>query len=93
LVLNADSIPAANPAKRETMAPQTLYLCTVVDLLRARLEEIGQTSHRSDMLLFMGQRRTLIEELTRLWDALEDREGLPHPSMVLTYLSGVNLLT
>lgn len=68
------------------MNPQSRYLFAVADLLRARVEELSQMSRCRDMLIFIGKRKSLVEVLNQRWDELPDRQNLPNPCEVLTWL-------
>lgn len=69
-----------------SMNPQSRYLFAVADLLRARVEELSQMSRCRDMLIFIGKRKSLVEVLNQRWDELPDRENLPNPCEILSWL-------
>lgn len=68
------------------MTPQSRYLLAVADLLRARVEDLGQMAGSADMLIFLGKRKSLVEAINQRWDELPAHENLPDPCKIITWL-------
>jgi hypothetical protein len=75
------------PCRSKIVTPHSLYLSAALQLVRTRLEDVRKASGRpSDVLIFVGRRTELVEELNRCWDTLPNSQGLPHPSDILAWL-------
>lgn len=65
---------------------QLAYMMAALNLMRARIEELRTTKNDASSILFLGRNFPLVQELHRLWDALPDLKGVPHPCEVWSWL-------
>lgn len=65
---------------------QMAYMMAALDLMRARIEELRTRRDDASSIIFLGRNFSLVQELHRLWDALPDLKGVPHPCEVWSWL-------
>jgi hypothetical protein len=63
-----------------------LYTRAAIDLMRVRIEELRSRKNDPTSIQFLGRNFPLVQELHRLWDALPERSGVPHPCDVWSWL-------
>jgi hypothetical protein len=67
------------------MSLREQYQRAVIDIMRQRLAEL-RPSGDSQLVVFLGKSRQVIDDLLRLWEALPHRDGLVPPEEVIGWL-------
>jgi hypothetical protein len=84
--LNLDFILNRQHSPEPEVTPKDLYMVTVLNLMRARLNGIRMAGRREDIVTFLSRHSTAIEELNGRWDTVQGQIGLPRPEEVLSWL-------
>lgn len=67
------------------MSLREQYQRTVIDIMRQRLAEL-RPPRDSQLVVFLGKSRQVIDDLLSLWEALPQRDGLVPPEEVIGWL-------